>query len=71
MHTTINASDRKAWKLDNGDEWGAYKVGPSRWVGYHTPKDGRQELLKIYTHPDDVRRMAVALEPQQLELELF
>lgn len=68
MRTITNSRDRKAWKTDNGDEWGAYKVGPGRWVGYHTPAGQRQELLKIYPSPDDVRRMAISEEPQQIEL---
>lgn len=68
MFTSINARDRKAWKLDNGDEWGAYRVAPGRWVGYVTPNGQRQELLRIYNSPEDVRAMAISTEAQQLEL---
>ncbi len=68
MFTVIRHRDRKEWRTDNGDTWGAYRVGKDRWVGYHTPKDGRQELLKIYPSPDHVFRMAISEEPQQIEM---
>ena len=68
MRTTIRHRDRKEWSLDNGDVWGAYRVGPRRWVGYIHHNGQRQELLKIYDSPDAVRKMAIAEEAQQLEL---
>ena len=68
MFTKIRHRDRKEWQTDNGDVWGAYRVGKDRWVGYHTPNGQRQELLRIYNSPEDVRAMAISTEAQQLEL---